>query len=435
MGLPLPNGKLAMWLFLVTEIMFFTALIGVYVILRNGTPNHSPFHWPLPHEVHLVEWIGALNTFVLICSSLTVVLAHHAAHIGKAGQAMIYVAVTLALGGLFLGIKAYEYTQKFDHDILPGHIGEVLPGTMEPPDGLNAKQIEDWRFNDAFRREQQFHAVGMQYIERVRGELQAIRDKAPAVADPQVLAQYLDELHQAGGDAAVDQRQAATMVGAWAGNPVAALGLTTPQREAVKLNEQVANFVKDHPDAPLSTADGSALTDLAASHAYIKKVEGQVEAISKSNPVVADCERLLLAMKGGPNDVTGAYRRPAPPEEVGQRVNKLLEEHEGHMHLTPSIPFGNLWASCYFAMTGFHALHVFGGLVIFAIILIVGASAAASNGSTPTCWSWSASTGTSSISFGSSCSRCCIWCRDAIIPARRASEGHGRNPCSALRGW
>ena len=36
MGLPLPNGKLAMWLFLVTEIMFFTALIGVYIILRNG---------------------------------------------------------------------------------------------------------------------------------------------------------------------------------------------------------------------------------------------------------------------------------------------------------------------------------------------------------------------------------------------------------------
>ncbi len=62
MGLPLPNGKLAMWIFLVTEIMFFTALIGVYLILRNGTPSKSPFHWPAPHEVHLVEWIGALNT-------------------------------------------------------------------------------------------------------------------------------------------------------------------------------------------------------------------------------------------------------------------------------------------------------------------------------------------------------------------------------------
>ena len=98
MGLPLPNGKLAMWIFLVTEIMFFTALIGVYLILRNGTPNHSPFHWPEPHEVHLVEWIGALNTFVLICSSLTVVLAHHAVVVHRFRQATLYVGVTLVLG-------------------------------------------------------------------------------------------------------------------------------------------------------------------------------------------------------------------------------------------------------------------------------------------------------------------------------------------------
>ena len=75
MGLPLSNGKLAMWLFLVTEIMFFTGLIGTYIVLRNGTPTKAN-PWPTPHDVHLVEWIGAANTFVLICSSLTVVLAH-----------------------------------------------------------------------------------------------------------------------------------------------------------------------------------------------------------------------------------------------------------------------------------------------------------------------------------------------------------------------
>ena len=278
MGLPLPHGKLAMWLFLVTEIMFFTALIGVYVILRNGTPSHSPFHWPAPHEVHLIEWIGALNTFVLICSSLTVVLAHHAAHLGKSGQAMAYVAATLALGGVFLGVKAYEYYSKFDHDILPGHIGEVLPGAMEPPDGLTDKQQEDWRFNDAFRREQLYHAVGWDYMHRVRGELEEITK------------------------------------GVDAGN------------------------VGDKPQP------------------------------------VQECFALLQDMNGGKN-ADNTYKRPIPPEEVGARVNEILHKHEGAVHLTPSIPFGNLWASCYFAMTGFHALHVFGGIVVFAIILIVGARA------------------------------------------------------------
>src|SRR5437764_3559876 len=82
MAMPLPNPKLAMWLFLVTEIMFFTALIGVYMLIRNGMPTRD-MPWPSPHDVHLVEWIGAANTFVLIFSSLTVVLAHWSLHMGN----------------------------------------------------------------------------------------------------------------------------------------------------------------------------------------------------------------------------------------------------------------------------------------------------------------------------------------------------------------
>src|ERR1700682_1538954 len=98
MGLPLSNGKLAMWLFLVTEIMFFTALIGVYGLLRQSTPTTATTHWPKPHEVHLIEAYGAGNTFVLICSSLTVVLAHYALGRNNVKQATIYIAITLALG-------------------------------------------------------------------------------------------------------------------------------------------------------------------------------------------------------------------------------------------------------------------------------------------------------------------------------------------------
>src|SRR5437870_12933435 len=125
MGLPLPNGKLAMWLFLVTEIMFFTALIGVYMLLRNGMPSRSE-PWPAPHEVHLEEWIGAFNTFVLILSSLFVVLAHWSLHTNNTKRAVQYIALTFALGCVFLGVKAYEYYQKFNHEILPGHVFEKL---------------------------------------------------------------------------------------------------------------------------------------------------------------------------------------------------------------------------------------------------------------------------------------------------------------------
>src|SRR6476659_1089540 len=99
MGLPLPNGKLAMWLFLVTEIMFFTGLIGMYIVLRQSAPViGGQSVWQTPHAVHLEEWAGAVNTFVLICSSLTVVLAHFALAKGQTSKALSYIGITLALG-------------------------------------------------------------------------------------------------------------------------------------------------------------------------------------------------------------------------------------------------------------------------------------------------------------------------------------------------
>src|SRR5438874_4632315 len=76
MGVPIPNGKLGMWLFLGTEIMFFTAFIGSYIVLRLGSPG-----WPTNTEVtHIKVFWGGLNTFVLILSSYFVVLAHEAMH-------------------------------------------------------------------------------------------------------------------------------------------------------------------------------------------------------------------------------------------------------------------------------------------------------------------------------------------------------------------
>src|SRR3954453_11468429 len=108
MGLPMPNGKLAIWLFLVTEIMFFTGLIGAYVVLRQSAPHlDGKTLWPTPHAVHLAKWAGAVNTFVLICSSLTVVLAHYALGKGDVKKAATFIGVTLALGILFLGIKGW----------------------------------------------------------------------------------------------------------------------------------------------------------------------------------------------------------------------------------------------------------------------------------------------------------------------------------------
>lgn len=113
-ALPLRNGKLFLWLFLSTEIMFFAGLIGVYIVMRFGATV-----WPVPHAVHLSEPIGAFNTFVLICSSVTIVLALEAANKNQSKSAKLWLVLTLALGSVFLGVKAYEYKEKFRHNIYP----------------------------------------------------------------------------------------------------------------------------------------------------------------------------------------------------------------------------------------------------------------------------------------------------------------------------
>ena len=108
-----PTNKLAMWLFLASEVMFFTGLIGTYIVLRFGSPS-----WPSPGQF-LVIPLGAVNTFIPICSSMTMVLAFQAADQGNVGALRRYLFLTVLLGSAFLGIKGYEYSRKFAHGYYP----------------------------------------------------------------------------------------------------------------------------------------------------------------------------------------------------------------------------------------------------------------------------------------------------------------------------
>ena len=126
MGLPIPNGKLGTWLFLGTEIMFFTALIGSYIVLRLGTPV-----WPENEQVHVQPWAGVLNTIILLTSSYFVVVAFEAAGRNRAGRSRLFLFLTVLFACIFLGIKAYEYQSKFAHGILPGEIAETQEQALD----------------------------------------------------------------------------------------------------------------------------------------------------------------------------------------------------------------------------------------------------------------------------------------------------------------
>jgi len=261
-GLPLSKGKLIMWLFLSTEIMFFAALLGSYVVLRFGAAV-----WPKPHHVHLSEPIGAFNTFVLICSSVTIVLALEAARVNKVGLAKAWMLLTLLLGCLFLGIKGYEYQAKFSHGIYPW-----------APRGLIYERPD------------------LYYGSAVRARL-----GEPAIID------RLKELDEAPADSLSAEQVAARTRLQQVRKMVA-----NPDQQAFDL-AVVADQIMPLP------AEGAAH---GGDHGGDHGGHG-----------------------GGLNDVFPWLRLPIV------------------------IPGGNMWASTYFLMTGFHAIHVLVGLIVFAILL------------------------------------------------------------------
>ena len=265
-GLPLSRGKLIMWLFLSTEIMFFAALLGSYVVLRFGA-----LVWPMPHHVHLSEPIGAFNTFVLICSSVTIVLALESARANKTGAAKLWMLLTLLLGSLFLGIKGYEYQAKFSHGIFPWAPRSRI---HEKPD--------------------------LYYGSAVRARL---------------------------GEGEIIERLK-----------------TLDETSAEKLSAEELRGRQ-------SLAD-------------IRKMLANPDQGAFDMAVVAD-QVMPLAAEGGHGAADQAEGSHGGGHGHGGGLNDIFP----WLQLPIVIPGGNMWASTYFLVTGFHAVHVAVGLLVFAIML------------------------------------------------------------------
>jgi cytochrome c oxidase subunit 3 len=108
-------GKLGMWLFLVTEVMLFGVLFAGY-----GLFNYLYADMFREAHHHLNRVMGAINTVVLLCSSLTMALAIAFIQRDKPGKAKVMLVITLLCAVGFLFIKYLEYSEKIHHGILPG---------------------------------------------------------------------------------------------------------------------------------------------------------------------------------------------------------------------------------------------------------------------------------------------------------------------------
>ena len=260
LGISIPNSKLGLWLFLGTEIMFFTAFIGTYIVLRLGSPG-----WPTdPADTHINVLAGGINTFVLICSSVSVVYAHAAMGERNFASATRWLSITMVLAFVFLGIKSYEYKGKFDHEIIPGRIPETEQAGL-------AKLLGD----------------------------------LDSAAGFDALRANLNDLKNA--------KAAGTVTAAVADQQIAAVEKT--------------------------------LTDLAPREAAYTDLKTQIKS--------------------------GSIRLSAASEALTS-IKAAQPEIFEHVHAPHVMPYGNVFASSYFLMTGFHAIHVLVGMLLFAFPIAYG---------------------------------------------------------------
>jgi cytochrome c oxidase subunit 3 len=125
------STSLGMWMFLVTEIMFFGGIFTAYTVYRAAyaTAFSAASH-------HLDIKLGGLNTAILITSSFTMAMAVRSAQLGRRKTQVAFLVMTLLFGLAFLGIKAVEYEHKFAEHLFPG------PGFKFPAIGMHGEPID-----------------------------------------------------------------------------------------------------------------------------------------------------------------------------------------------------------------------------------------------------------------------------------------------------
>jgi cytochrome c oxidase subunit 3 len=121
------SASLGMWVFLVTEVLFFGGMFMTYTINRHA---FSTAFGVGSNTLDIT--LGSANTVVLILSSLTMAMAVWAAHVGKKRLISLFLILTLGLGCVFLGVKVVEYKQKFDHHLIPGHSFDITFCSKNP---------------------------------------------------------------------------------------------------------------------------------------------------------------------------------------------------------------------------------------------------------------------------------------------------------------
>ncbi len=350
-AVPVSRGKLAVWLFLSTEIMFFTALIGTCIVLRFGAPAGS---WPAPSTVHIVEWLGAINTFVLICSSVAIVFCFENAKADRPGKAKKWLFVSFLLGSVFLGVKAREYNSKFAHGLHPAAPRSLMYDHADETylSGLKANLKQQiLRLEKESDSESVTGKLDLLYLIR-SGMVNWTERKVGRTDDPDMRRLAIDSLTE----------------------------MIYPIRTGTDDHDDIKRYLKNE-RSEVETLIQKRETDINRLNSELseqqKIIDGQAGDESGNTPELSESTDLAVELT---LDVTRTQTELVQLRSRIQALEKFdssatagefehgINERFG-LRLPMVIPGGNTWAGTYFLLTGFHALHVLGGLVAFLVLM------------------------------------------------------------------
>lgn len=375
-GLPISNGKLAMGLFLSTEVMFFTALVGTYIVLRQGTSAEG---WPSPAQVHSSLAVGAVSTAVLIFSSLTMILSSKNGRLGRPLRSNAWGVVTILLGAAYLGVTGFDYAVKYSHGVTPGIGRSRIYDRADLNYLVAVKRATQQRMTSVSEKRRENNSVtlpgspvdklssddGLSNVQRLQlilsGLVNWTEQKVGRDNDPLMHKRSLEGLAYQ----------------------------IYPRGFSPKKSHVIAKFLADEDDE--STADlvsaGDRLCDqqtqLRTVQANIKQLTlSDVQAgslttgVPKKLPAGGESlEQLKRLAEQYTQEITRLTRRRdalknriKATEIFHPSAGGINQQHEIHLPLV--IAGGNAWANSYFLLTVSHALHVGVGLIGLAAMLL-----------------------------------------------------------------
>ena len=342
--------------------MFFTALFGAYLIFRMAVP---PGDWPSRQDVHVDVWLGALNTAILLASSIAIGFAVTCAKQNRASAAKNWLAMTIALGVAFLAVKSFEYREKIVRGIYPAaprsllhdradiyylsHLKEVIARetlTAAPATPVTPKKVEPIKTDGTKplpKNPARLVAAGL--VVWTETAISRTTDEQKKLELIQLAADCVQPLHNSRShstELAQERDQLLEqMTQLERTKTVQQTELTTIQSELKKLNAD-AGSSNLNPEQKVASASQARLKVNLLAKLTLDFTTSKLES-----DLIRDRVDFI------------DFALPDLDAGLGTKIN---------LRLPIVILNGQTWTSTYFLLTGFHALHLVAGIVVMMLL-------------------------------------------------------------------